>query len=252
MASRLAGRRILVTGAAGGQGRAVAGRLLDEGALVALSDVAADKLDQAAGDLGDAARVTVCPADVRDEAAVRHAVELAVTSFGGLDGLYNNAGVYLEGRDAPVDRLELEVWESVMAINTTGTFLFCKYAVPALLAADAGVVVNVASTAGHAGDAQCHAYAASKGALIALTLSIARRWGSDGLRAVTLCPGFIETPMVDFAARDPDVAAAIRSATALGRFGRPEEIAAAAAFLLSDDASFLTACTVDVHGGLVK
>jgi NAD(P)-dependent dehydrogenase (short-subunit alcohol dehydrogenase family) len=252
MEPRLAGRRILITGAAGGQGRAVARRLLDEGALVALSDVAADRLEHAADELGEADRIAICPADVRDERAVRGAVEHAVATFGGLDGLYNNAGVYLQDRDAPVDRLELDVWDSVFAINTTGMFLFCKHAVPALLEADAGVLVNVSSTAGHAGDAACHAYAASKGALIALTLSIARRWGADGLRAVTLCPGFIETPMVDFAVRDPAVAGSIRSATALARLGRPEEIAGAAAFLLSDDASFVTACTVDVHGGLVK
>jgi dihydroanticapsin dehydrogenase len=247
---RLTGRRILVTGAAGGQGAAVARRLVREGARVALTDVDGGVVDRLAAELGPRALVAGT-ADVREEAEVVRVVEAARAGFGGLDGLYANAGVYLPGRDAPVDRLSRETWDEVLAINATGVFLFAKHAVPALLQAR-GALVTVSSTAGHAGDPDCHAYAASKGALIALTRSIAQRWGPDGLRAVTLCPGFVETPMVRFATEDPALAERVRSATALRRIGTPEEIAAAAAFLLSDDASFITGCVIDVHGGLVK
>jgi NAD(P)-dependent dehydrogenase (short-subunit alcohol dehydrogenase family) len=250
--SRLLARRIVVTGAAGGQGRAIARRLLAEGASLALVDLDRGALDELVGELDTGDRVVAAAADVGDEAAVAAAIALAAKRFGGLDGLYNNAGVYWPDRDAPADSLELSVWEEVLRINTTGAFLCCKHALPHLLRTQRGVIVNVSSTAGHAGDPQAHAYAASKGALLAFTRSLAQRYGPLGLRAVALCPGFVATAMVDFALEDESIASAVRAATALRRFGDPEEIAAVAAFLLSDDASFVTSCTLDVHGGLVK
>lgn len=252
--ARLDGKRILVTGAAGGQGSAVARRLAAAGAAVALSDLDAGALEPLAHELAQITPVVVCPADVTAEAAVEAACAAAVAGLGdtrGLDGLYNNAGIYLEGVDQPADLLPLEVWERTLAVNATGVYLFCKHALPAIRAAQ-GVIVNVSSTAGHAGDPNCHAYAASKGALIALTLSIAQRYGPEGVRAIALCPGFIDTPMVEFASHDPAIADSIRSATALRRFGAPDEIADVAAFLLSDEASFITSTVVDAHGGLVK
>ena len=160
--------------------------------------------------------------------------------------------MYWPDRDGPADSLELSVWEAVLRINTTGAFLCCKHALPHLLRTQRGVIVNVSSTAGHAGDPQAHAYAASKGALLAFTRSLAQRYGPLGLRAVSLCPGFVATGMVDFALENESIASAVRAATALQRFGGPDEIAAVAAFLLSDDASFVTSCALDVHGGLVK
>lgn len=252
---RLRGRRVLVTGAAGGQGVAVARRLAAEGARLVLTDRDRAGLEVAAATV--AATAAIAPlalaADVRDEEQVAAVVEAAVRELGGLDGLYNNAGVYRADRDAPVDRLPLAEWNDVLAINTTGVFLFCKHAIPALLRSDrGGVVVNVSSTAGRAGDPDCHAYAASKGALHALTRSIAQRWGAEGLRALVLCPGFVETEMVRFALDDADLAARIEARTALRRFARPEEVAALAAFALSDDGSFLTSCEVPIDGGLVK
>lgn len=247
---KLVGRRALVTGAAGGQGQAVARRFVDEGCAVALLDVDERGLGKVARQFG--AEVLPIVADGRDEPAVAAAVARAATELGGLDILYNNAGVYLADRDAPVDTLELAVWREVIDANATSVFLCCKHALPHLLASGRGVVINVASTAAYAGDPDCHAYAASKGALLALTRSIAQRWGAQGLRAVALCPGFISTPMTDFARSNPTVWAAIEDATALKRAGTPEEVAAVAAFLVSDDASYLTSCAVDVHGGLVK
>lgn len=250
--ARLRDRRIVVTGAAGGQGRAVARRLLAEGASLALVDLDRAVLDGLAGELAAGERVVAIAADVGDETAVAAAIALAADRLGGLDALYNNAGVYWPDRDAPADALELSVWEDVLRINATGVFLCCKHSLPHLLRTQRGVIVNVSSTAGHAGDPQAHAYAASKGALLAFTRSLAQRYGPLGLRAVALCPGFVATGMVDFALEDESIASAVRDATALRRFGDPEEIAAVAAFLLSDDASFVTSCAFDVHGGLVK
>ena len=252
--ARLDGKRILVTGAAGGQGSAVARRLAAEGATIALSDLDGARLEALASELGTSTRVIICPADVTSEVAVEAACAAAATGLGGvpgIDALYNNAGVYLEELDQPADLLPLYVWERTLAVNATGAYLFCKHALPAIRAAR-GTIVNVSSTAGHAGDPHCHAYAASKGALIALTLSIAQRYGPEGVRAIALCPGFIETRMVEFASNDPAIAEAIRSGTALRRFGTPDEIAHVAAFLLSDEASFVTSTVIDAHGGLIK
>ncbi len=197
-------------------------------------------------------RVHCYPADATDEAAVFDVCQSAAADLRGLDSLYNNAGVYLNKLDRPVDELPLEVWNRTLEINATGVFLFCKHALPHLRRDGGGVLINVSSTAGHRGDAACHAYAASKGAVIALTLSIAQHYGREGIRAIALCPGFIETPMVRFALEDPAIAESIRKATALARFGTPDEIAATAAFLLSNDASFITSTIIDAHGGLVK
>ena len=247
---RLGGKRVLITGAAGGQGLAVARRLHEQGAALALTDVNKEGLDRARETLGFDCVLAV--ADCTDPREVEQAVNRAVTSLGGLDGLYNNAGVYLPDLDAPVDRLDPEIWDRVMAVNAKGVFLFSKYSLPSLLDSGAGVLINVASTAAHAGDRECHAYAASKGSLIALTRSIAQRWGPLGLRAICLCPGFIDTEMVGFASRDPEVAESIKAATALQRFGTADEIAQTATFLLSDEASFISSSIIDVHGGLIK
>jgi NAD(P)-dependent dehydrogenase (short-subunit alcohol dehydrogenase family) len=250
---RLAGKRIIVTGASGGQGVAVARRFADEGARLCLTDV-----DQPAlSELGDALaargyEVITRPADIRQEAEVQAVVTAAAEAFGGLDVLYNNAGIRWAGRDGPVDGLELDVWNDTLAVNATGSFLFSKHALPLLLRERRGVLINVSSTAGLGGDPEAHAYAASKGALIALTRSIAQRFGDSGLRAVVLCPGLIETPMLDAALEGEAMTRDLLDAIALGRIGTSDEVAAVAAFLASDDASYLTSCVVEVHGGLVK
>ncbi|PWU18314.1 MAG: hypothetical protein C5B48_14855 [Candidatus Rokuibacteriota bacterium] len=250
---QLDNRRILVTGAAGGQGTAVARKFAVEGASLALSDLATEALQSLTNELLAAGiSATAVPADVRDEGQIIAAVEDAVSFLGGLDVLYNNAGVYWPDRDAPVDCLDREVFDDILAINTTSVFLFAKHAMPNLLASPDGVLLNVASVAAYAGDPECHAYAASKGALIALTRSIAQRYGPSGLRANLICPGFIATPMVDWLLRDEVATEHVAAATALRRVGQPEEVAAVATFLASTASSFVTSTEIAVHGGLVK
>ena len=250
---RLAGRRTLVTGAAGGMGSAVARRFAAEGARVAITDVAAAQLDRIAAELREVGAEPLCyPADVADQEQVAATVDAVAEAFGGIDVLYNNAGVRLVGRDGPVDRLDRTVWDRTLAVNATGAFLFCKYALPHLLRSRAGVILNVSSTAGLGGDSEAHAYGASKGALIALTKGIAQRFGREGLRANVICPGLIETPMLDAALESEELTRRLLAQVALRRIGRPEEVAAYAAFLASEEASYVTSSVIEIHGGLVK
>jgi NAD(P)-dependent dehydrogenase (short-subunit alcohol dehydrogenase family) len=250
---QLESRRVLITGAAGGQGAAIARSFAEEGASLALSDLPSPELESLVDEIGSAGGLaTSAPADVRSEEQVALAVQQACDFLGGLDVLYNNAGVYWPSRDAPTDRLDLDVFNEVLSINTTGVFLFAKYAIPHLLESPDGVLLNVSSVAAYAGDTECHAYAASKGALLALTRSIAQRYGPTGLRANVICPGFIATPMVGWLLDDPTATEGVVRSTALRRVGQPEEVAAVATFLASTASSFVTSTEVNVHGGLVK
>ncbi|MFQ5427075.1 MAG: SDR family NAD(P)-dependent oxidoreductase [Gaiellales bacterium] len=252
---RLAGRRAIVTGAAGGQGEAVARRLVREGAHVVITDQAHDALEELQGSLVATradTEVLAVPADVSDEPQVRGLVEAAVEALGGLDIVYNSAAVRLGGRDTTVDRLDREVWDRTLAVNLTGTYLVCKHTIPHLLRSSGGVIVNVSSTAGIGGDAEAHAYGASKGGLISLTLGIAQRFGPEGLRAIVLCPGLVDTPMLQDALAGEALTQELVGTTALRRIGTPDEIAAYAAFLVSEEARFVTGCVVRVDGGLVK
>lgn len=251
---RLEGRRCLVTGAAGGQGAAVSRRFAAEGAAVAVTDLDAGSVENLAAELrSEGATAVALAADVRHEAQVAAVVRAAVDTMGGLDVLYNNAGVLLTDADRPSEELERSTWDEVLAINATGVFLFCKHALGALLeAAPGSVILNVGSAASYRGDPHFHAYAASKGALLAYTASLAQNYGPRGLRANLICPGFVETPMVSTFLEDPELVAAVAGTTALRRMGLPTEIAAYAAFLASAEASYVTDSIVTIHGGLVK
>jgi meso-butanediol dehydrogenase / (S,S)-butanediol dehydrogenase / diacetyl reductase len=187
--------------------------------------------------------------DVRSTSEVRGIVSRIAREFGGLDTLYNNAAVYAAA-DAPVGDLDEDVWDDVISVNLGSVYRFCHLAMPHLLDAGAAAIVNVSSVAGYAGDEATSAYPASKGAIISLTKSIAHRYGRAGLRANVICPGLIRTPMVAGRIADSRLLEGILAATALGRPGEAEEVAAVAAFLVSDDASYVTGSTIRVHGGL--
>jgi NAD(P)-dependent dehydrogenase (short-subunit alcohol dehydrogenase family) len=246
---RLEGKVALVTGAASGIGAACALRFAEEGAAVAGLDLAEpDGGDWAeAATRAPAARFQV--ADVRDEPAVAAAVAAVRDGLGRIDVLVNSAGVAGGGR---VHLMEVADWERVLDVNLKGTFLVSRHVVPVMLEQGSGSIIHLASVEGLEGFEGGSAYNASKGAVVLLTRNMAIDYGRQGIRVNALCPGFIETPLLDGLLGSPELAPladAIREAHQLGRLGRPREIANAALFLASDEASFVTGVALPVDGG---
>jgi NAD(P)-dependent dehydrogenase (short-subunit alcohol dehydrogenase family) len=245
----LEGRTYIVTGAASGIGRATALRLLSEGARVMGADVAgAPELATSAPGTWDFTTV-----DVTDEGSVERLVAAALAFGGAVDGLVNAAGVAGGG---PVHLLPLSEWQRVIDVNLTGTYLTAKHAIAQMLSQPLvdgrrGAVVTLASIEGLEGTAGGSAYSASKGGVVILTKNMAIDYAGRGIRVNAICPGFIVTPMTDaiFGPGMEEARLDIVAEHKLGRMGEPEEIAAAAAFLLSDDASFITGHALPVDGG---
>ena len=247
---RLAGRTALITGAGSGMGRSAAALFAAEGAHVVAGDRDAAAVDatvaaiRAAG--GSAIGAVV---DVTRAAEVEAAVHSAVRAFGALHVLYNNAGVWLPD-DGPAPDLDEEVWDRIIAVNLKGAFLGCKFAIPHLVEAGGGSIINVSSVSAlRAGKDIYDAYAASKGGVIALTRSVASTWGPKRVRANAICPGSIDTPMTRGSYEDPAVERFWRERTALGRVGTADEVAQTALWLASDESSYVTGAVIVADGG---
>lgn len=253
---RLDGRVAVVTGSATGIGRAIALRLAEEGARVVVADRKTELGEGTVAAIAEAdgeARFVFC--DVADAAQVRALMATTVASYGRLDALVSNAGI--PGAGTPAHETDEDDWDRVIAVNLRGVFLCAKYAIPHMMAAGRGAIVNTASTFGMVGAPRSPAYAASKGAVIALTRQLAVDYGPHGIRVNAVSPGYVDNDMDQRRSRmTPEEAArnlAARDAAAalqpLGRQADTGEIAAAVAFLVSDDASFMTGAIVPVDGG---
>ncbi|WP_105439359.1 SDR family NAD(P)-dependent oxidoreductase [Neorhizobium sp. T25_13] len=250
---RFSGKTALVTGVASGLGRAVAQALANEGARLVLVDRAKDQLENLVLLLrGEGADVVELVGDVSREETSQQAVALARSRFSSLDILINNAGINPTGT---ISQTDPAMWQQALDINLKSAYLFCREAIPHMVEAGKGVIVNTASIAGQRASTAEAVYGVSKAGLIMLTRTIARDYGAKGIRANAICPGVLESVMADrltrmsaeqVAARDQRFAPTVP----LGRLGTYEEIAKATLFLASEDASYVNGAQLTVDGGL--
>ncbi len=247
---RFEGRVAIVTGAASGIGRATAQRLVDEGATVVAVDRDEEALAEAAEAIGKGAAasagILALVGDVGDAATATRAVATATDEVGRLDVLVNNAGIL---RFEHSHEVAAEDWDRVLRVNLTGTFQFCQAAIPRMVEAGRGSIVNVASTAASFGHPWAAAYAASKGGVLALTRTLAVEYAKQGLRVNAVCPGSIDTPITG-AFNVPDGADAnlVRRIMAPVGASGPEPVAAAIAYLASDDAAHVIGADLRIDG----
>ncbi len=250
--NRLENKVVLITGAASGLGAASARRLHREGAFVVISDRNVAPGEALAAELGE--RASFLALDVTQEEQWIAVLDAVIAQRGRLDALVNNAGVGVVG---DIEETTLEQWRFVHAVNTEGVFLGCKHGIRVMKGQGAGSIINISSVAGLTGTPTLAAYSSSKGAVLALTRTVAIHCAQRGygIRCNSLHPCFIDTPMVDAmvgTSKDPDKARAKLARTIpLGRLGVAEDVAAAVAYLASDDASFITGVELPIDGGFM-
>ena len=247
MPGRLEGKVAVITGAASGIGREAARRFAQEGARVCVADLADEPGEETAGEIDG----LYVHADVTDPDDVQRMYREAAERFGGLDVLFNNAGI------APPDDLsiletQLDAWQRVQDVNLKSVFLCCKYGIPYLLERGGGSVINTASFVAVMGAATSQiSYTASKGGVLALSRELGVEFAHQGVRVNALCPGPVSTPLLEeLFAKDPEEAAKRLVHLPMGRFAEAVEIANGALFLASDESSYVTASTFLVDGGL--
>jgi NAD(P)-dependent dehydrogenase (short-subunit alcohol dehydrogenase family) len=247
---RLDGKVALVTGGAAGIGAGIAERFVEAGASVAIFDINGEGARRHADRLRGKGPVLALEGDVASEHAARQAVEQTAAQFGSLDVLVNNAGIEVAG---PIASMKSEAWDRQLAVNLKGAFLFSKYAIARMLARG-GVIINISSVRAFVSYQGGIAYDASKAALIGFTRALALDHGQDKIRVNAICPGYIDTPMMEeWLNTVADQEATMRQVLAvhpLGRIGTPRDIAEAALFLASDAASFITGTALVVDGGM--
>ncbi|MGW5513887.1 SDR family NAD(P)-dependent oxidoreductase [Nocardia africana] len=251
---RFAGRRVLITGAGSGIGRATVHRILSEGGTVVAADVSeaglAETAKQAA-EKGSADRLTTVTIDISDESSVQAGVAKAVETLGGLDALVNAAGIL---RSAHTHEMPLADWNRIITTNLTGTFLMIRESLPALLDSGRGVIVNFASTSTYFAHPYMAAYAASKGGIMSMTHALASEYSKQNLRAVAVAPGSISSDMTDGRGpglpEDADFTLFTKLMPMLGQgFASPDTVAGVVAMLASDDGAFITGTEVRIDGG---
>lgn len=242
---RFDGKTVVITGGASGIGAASVRRFHSEGANVVISDIQDEAGEALASELG--ARAVFQHTDVSDYPAVEQLMQHAVDTFGRLDVLFNNAGIGCFGMtpDLPV-----EEWRRVIAIDLDSVFYGCKAAIPHMRKGGGGAIVNTASASGLAGDYGFTAYNAAKGGVVNYTRAAAIDHAREGIRINAICPGPVSTPIIAEVKALPGIEAAWNERVPLGRWAQPEEMAAVAAFLASDDASYITGSIIVADGGL--
>jgi NAD(P)-dependent dehydrogenase (short-subunit alcohol dehydrogenase family) len=249
---RLQDKVTIITGGASGMGRVAARMFAAEGAKVVIADVTepatrsvVDEV-QAAG--GQAIAVV---ADVSKEADAKRMVDEAVAAYGRVDVLYNNAGIMPEADHSVIDT-SVDDWDRVMAVNVRGVFLGCKYAIPQMLEQGSGSVINISSFVALVGCSNPQdAYTASKGAVLALTKSLAVQFAPRGVRTNAICPGPVETPLLmDWLVKDEEAKRIRLARNPTGRFGKPEEIVSMAIYLASDESKWTNGAAMVVDGGI--
>jgi NAD(P)-dependent dehydrogenase (short-subunit alcohol dehydrogenase family) len=247
---RLDGKACVITGAGGGMGREAAVAFAEEGALVCAADVSLEGVEETVALCPDGAAIAV-GADVSSEDDVRAMLAATAERFGGVDVLYNNAGISPDD-DASVTDTSVEAWERVMGVNARGVFLCCKHGIPYLLDRGGGSVINVASFVAILGAATSQiAYTASKGAVLSMSRELGVQFARRGVRVNALCPGPVETPLLlNLYGSDPAALERRRIHWPTGRLAKPREIVNAAVFLASDESSYVNGATFVVDGGL--
>jgi NAD(P)-dependent dehydrogenase (short-subunit alcohol dehydrogenase family) len=245
---RLDGKVAVITGAGGGMGREAAIVFAEEGAQVCAADVDGAAAEQVASEAGDALAVQV---DVADGPSVQAMYAAAAERFGGIDVLYNNAGISPADDDSILETEE-DAWDRVQNVNTKGVYLCCKHGIPYLLERGGGSVINVASFVALMGAATSQiSYSASKGAVLSMSRELGVQFARQGIRVNALCPGPVETPLLlRIFGDDPAAYERRRIHLPMGRLAKPREIVNAALFLASDESSYVNAATFLVDGGL--
>ncbi len=245
---RLDGKVVVITGAGGGMGREAALVFSEEGAQVCVADVDGDAAEKTANEARDAFAVQV---DVADSDSVRDMYEQTAERYGGIDVLYNNAGISPADDDSILET-EPDAWQRVQDVNTKGVYLCCKHGIPHLLERGGGSVINVASFVALVGAATSQiSYTASKGAVLALSRELGVQFARQGVRVNALCPGPVETPLLlRIFGDDPAAYERRRVHLPMGRLAKPREIVNAALFLASDESSYVNGATFLVDGGL--
>jgi NAD(P)-dependent dehydrogenase (short-subunit alcohol dehydrogenase family) len=249
---RLTGKTAIVTGSASGIGRASAHLMAREGANVVVADINGPGAEEVVSSIKSAGGSAVaCPTDIAEEVQVAAMIQRAVDSFGALHVLHNNAALtdaFAHTKDLTVVDLDADTWDKSMVVNARGAMFACKYAIPRMIEAGGGSIINTASNQALSGDLSQTAYGAAKGAVVTLTMSVATAFGKQNVRCNCISPGAIMTPAL-IAACTPEIMEIIEQSNLVPRMGQPEDIANLALFLASDDSSFITGQTIRCDGG---